>query len=111
MALEKHRRWKIGAVLLGLFLVYVASYLMLSRRAFAQADEWDAEGFYFLAPRDSTAWRMSNYFLVFLYYPLISIDNALGTGRPIASEPLWNFSDGRPHAPPNTSRIPPISAT
>jgi len=105
MALEKHRRWKIGAVLLVLFRVYVSSYLVLSHRAFARADEWDAAGFYFLAPRDSTAWRMSNYFLIFLYYPLISIDNALETSRLIAGEPLWNLSNGRPHTPPNTKEF------
>jgi hypothetical protein len=104
MGLNKYRRWVIVAVLLTLFSVYVSSYVVLSRRGFAQADEWHADGFYFFTPQDSTAWRFANYSLVVIYYPLIFIDNALGTGRPIAHEPLWRLSAARPEVPSNNAR-------
>jgi hypothetical protein len=83
------RRWYRLAiiVLIALLVVYVGSYLVLSRRGFADADRWDAEGFYFLPPEDTNEWRFWNYTLVRVYYPLIVIDNGIGTGRPAASEP------------------------
>ena len=103
MALNRHRRLRFGVVLLALFLVYVSSYLVLSRRGFAQADEWHAEGIYFLTPRDSPVWELCNYSLASIYYPLIFIDNALGTGRPVGQVPLRSLSDGMPQAPPNNA--------
>lgn len=72
-------------------LVYVSSYVVLSRRGFAEADAQDAEGFYFLAPEDSDEWRFRNFTLVRVYAPLIAVDNAIGTGRGAASEPLWDL--------------------
>jgi hypothetical protein len=83
------RRW---AILLVLLAAYIGSYLVLSRRGFAQADEWNAIGFYFFTPRETTTWRVCNYGCAKLYYPLIVIDNWLGIGRPVASEPLWHLS-------------------
>ncbi|HUG20462.1 MAG TPA: hypothetical protein VMM56_15855 [Planctomycetaceae bacterium] len=71
--------------------MYVSSYLVLSRRGFAEADAWQAEGFYFLTPRDSAAWRFGNSSLDFIYTPLILIDNTIGTGRPVARSPMWNM--------------------
>ena len=95
--LTKRRRWI--AVSLLLFVVYVASYFVLSRRAFAVADVYDFEGFYFFTPKDTVTWRFWNYSAVCIYYPLIKVDNLLGTGRPIASEPMWGLSqcDAPPH--------------
>lgn len=88
----KNNRLKIiRTALITLLVVYVSSYLVMSRRGFAEADAWQAEGFYFLTPRDSTTWRFGNYSLVAIYSPLILIDVAIGTGRPIAREPMWNI--------------------
>jgi len=50
------------------------------------------EGFYFLPPENSDQWRFWNYTLARFYYPLILIDNWIGTGRPFGREPLWNLS-------------------
>jgi hypothetical protein len=89
----KNNRLRITrTALITLLVVYISSYLVLSRRGFAEADAWQAEGFYFLTPRDSAAWRFGNYSLVAIYSPLILIDIAIGTGRPIASEPMWSIS-------------------
>jgi hypothetical protein len=74
-------------------MAYVGSYLVLSRRGFAQTEEiMGAKGFYFFPPRDSTTWRVCNYGCVVLYYPCIAVDNWLGTGRHVAREPLWRLS-------------------
>lgn len=75
-----------------LLAVYVSSYAILSRRGFAESDLWEIEGFYFLSSENTYEWRFWNYGLVRIYYPLSLIDNWIGTGRPIASEPLWDLS-------------------
>jgi len=85
-------RWTALGVLAVLLAVYLSSYAVLSRRGFDQSHLWDMEGFYFLPPENTDEWRFWNYALVRFYYPLILIDNWLGTGRPIASEPLWGLS-------------------
>ena len=89
------RRWfRVTIIVLIAWLLglYGGSYYVLSRRAFVQADVWDCEGFYFLPPRNTDEWRFWNYTLVRVYYPLILIDNWIGTGRGVASEPTWNLS-------------------
>ena len=87
------RRRKVAVIGLVLCVIYVSSYLALSRRGFAQADEWNAKGFYFITPSSHTAWQV-NWCLVIVYYPLIAIDNMLGTGRPVGSEPIYHLSVG-----------------
>ena len=74
-------------------LFYVSSYLALSRRGFAQSDEWNLKGFYFITPTSHTAWQV-NWCLVIVYYPAIAIDNMLGMGRPVGSEPIYHLSLG-----------------
>ena len=71
-----------------MILIYISSYIILSRRGFSQADKYNIEGFYFFLPKNTTTWRVMNYSCVYLYYPLIKIDVFLGTGRGIANEPL-----------------------
>src|SRR5437763_1083039 len=87
---EMSRRGVILVV--ALMLLYVGSYLALSRQGFAQADQWNAKGFYFFSPRDSALWRVSNYGCAGIYHPLIAVDNNLGTGRWPAKEPLMGLS-------------------
>lgn len=86
----RRRKALIGVLLL--LLVYAGSYLALSRRGFASADRFGLRGLYFFEPRDSNAWRLANYGCVCAYYPLIKVDEWLGTGRPIGREPLWGLS-------------------
>jgi len=87
-----YAQWVVVGLLAVLLTVYISSYVVLSRRGFAQSDAWETEGFYFLTPENTDEWRFRNYPLVRVYYPLILIDNWIGTGRPIASEPLWGLS-------------------
>lgn len=75
-----------------LVVAYVGSYLVLSRRGFALTEALGGKGFYFFAPQDTTTWRVCNYGCVVLYYPLIMADEWLGTGKPVACEPLWRLS-------------------
>jgi len=85
-------RWIAAGLLAALLIAYVSSYAILSRRGFAEADAAGWEGFYFYPPEDSDQWRFRNYTLVNFYYPLILIDNWIGTGRAIAAEPTWRLS-------------------
>jgi len=90
-----HRRTKRGRSIIidiVLFLLYVSSYLVLSRRAFAAADQYGFEGFYFLTPQNTATWLSANGTLNCIYYPLIKFDNMVGTGRPIANEPMWGLN-------------------
>ena len=86
------KREKLIAVLVLCLVVYLASYLLLSRRGYSEAAQYDMPGFYYFAPEDSDVWRYSNYGCVYLYWPLNVIDRSLGFGRHPASEPLWGLS-------------------
>ena len=92
-ALTSTRGWRrlTMIVVIVLLVVYVGSYLVLSRRGFAQADAWNAQGFYFLPPEDTDEWRFYNTTLVWIYYPLVVVDNWIGTGRPVAHGPIWSL--------------------
>jgi hypothetical protein len=80
-------------VLVALLLAaYVGAYLWLSRRGYAQADEWNARGFYYFTPEPTRAWELRNYGCARLFAPLNAFDRALGTGRPPACAPLWGLS-------------------
>ncbi len=87
----KSRRFAL-TVFAFLLLAYVASYAVLSRRGFADAQRQDFDGFYFFPPEDTDRSRRTNFGCAYFYYPLIVIDNAIGTGRPISCEPLWNLN-------------------
>ncbi len=78
-----------GALLL---LLYVGSYSVLSRRGYAEADQYNMKGFYYFFPEDSDAWRLKNYGCVVLFWPINLVDRCLGFGRDPASEPLWGLS-------------------
>lgn len=90
---KSRRRRLVANVLVGLLIAYLGSYLALSRRAFAESERLGCEGFYFfLPPKDTTTWRACNYGLVAFYYPLIMIEQWLGTGKCPAGEPTWKLS-------------------
>jgi hypothetical protein len=68
-------------------MIYVGSYLVLSRQGFRQADAARFDGFYFCAPHRPAADSINNG-LDTLYWPLIRVDVSLGTGREAAKAPL-----------------------
>ena len=81
--------WVFGVLL----LLYVGSYAALSRRGYAEADQYNMKGgFYYFSPEDSDAWRWKNYGCVCLFRPINAVDRWLGFGRPPACEPLWGLS-------------------
>jgi hypothetical protein len=91
MAMSKRQRWFTVVAWL-LLALYVGSYLVLSRRGYAEAKLYGFKGFYYLTPENSDHWRHWNYSLVYLYAPANAVDRWLGTGRYPASEPLWGLS-------------------
>jgi hypothetical protein len=86
------RRWIVLILLASLLMAYVGSYVVLSRRGIAESQAMGGEGSCFFPPEDTDAWRAWNYGLVTFYYPLIVIDEWLGTGKGVASEPMWKLS-------------------
>jgi hypothetical protein len=72
--------------------LYVGSYVVLSRRGYAEADRYNMKGFYYFFPENSAAWRWKNYGCMHLFRPLNALDRWLGLGRHPASEPLWGLS-------------------
>src|SRR4051794_14306942 len=86
------KRKKLVLALTLLLIAYVSSYLWLSRRGYAEADQHGMAGFYYLFPENTDAWRSKNYGCVLLFSPLNWVDRALGFGRFPASEPLWGLS-------------------
>ena len=83
------KKWKRLLLVLGALLVlYVGSYVALSRRGYAEADQCHLQGFYYSCPEDSDAWRLRNCTCVYLFWPLNIVDRWLGLGRCPASEPF-----------------------
>jgi hypothetical protein len=61
-------------------------------------------GLYFFPPGDTDVWRIKNYSCVLFYYPLIVIDEWVGTGKGIGCEPMWRLTGdekGRNRQGPN----------
>lgn len=86
-------RRKLFAWCLVLLVAYVATYVLLSRRGYAEADRIETEGFYYFTPEESRAWRWKNYGCVVLFYPLNLIDRGLGLGRVPGAEPMWRLTE------------------
>ncbi len=83
--------WKI--VVAVLFIFYMGSYIWLSRRGYAEADRYDADGFYYFTPENSNAWSFRNRNCVYFYFPLNFVDRILGFGRSPACDPLMELSE------------------
>jgi hypothetical protein len=93
--------------LLCLLLLYVASYIALSRVGITRCEAIGLDGgLYFFPPEDTTAWRVKNYGCVYFYYPLIVADEWIGTGKGIGCEPMWRLSAGPSAANPAESENP-----
>jgi hypothetical protein len=50
-----------------LFVLYVGSYITLSRQGYAEADQYHMKGFYYFSPDNSDRWRFHNYACVWLF--------------------------------------------
>jgi hypothetical protein len=87
------RRFRVAVGLL--LVLYVGSYVVRSRRAYAEAERCDMKGFYYFTPENSDRWRFWNYTCVYLYLPLNAVDRWIGLGRGPACEPLWGL-DAQP---------------
>lgn len=85
-------------VLMCLFIAYVGSYVVLSRRGMAMSEAAGFHGFYFFPPEDTDAWRRMNYGCVYFYYPLILIEEWIGTGKGVGCEPMWRLSHKYDHS-------------
>ncbi|MCA9029081.1 MAG: hypothetical protein KDA86_28135, partial [Planctomycetaceae bacterium] len=51
-----YRRYRVGLLVA---LVYITSYGVLSRRAFAHSDEWELKGMWFALPDNGENWRLT----------------------------------------------------
>jgi hypothetical protein len=86
---KRVRRFRV--FLATLLIIYLTSYVGLSRHGFTKSDAIGLTGLWFFAPEDGTGWRRLHYTCVVLFLPLIAIDNLIGTGRPPVNEPIWDL--------------------
>lgn len=87
------RKRKKLVLAIALLVTNVGTYCWLSRRGYAQADQYRMIGFYYFPPEDTAAWRFKHYSCVLLFSPLNWMDQRLGFGRrPSVSEPLLGLS-------------------
>ncbi len=75
---------------------YITLYLVLSRIGFQWAKAIHSRGFYFVYPTGTVS-AVANYTCVVVFYPLIVVDNLLGTGMSYdrESNPDWTDSKNR----------------
>ena len=90
MRLHSQRRVRFF-VLAIVLAIYVVSYGVMSRQAFIRSDSYELEGLWFATPIDGDGWRRRHYGCAVFFAPLILVDNAIGTGRPIVNEPNWGL--------------------
>jgi hypothetical protein len=87
----KRRPQMTAWLVVAFFSLYVASYTVLSRRGFKEAERYRMEGFYFV-PVDNPAMFRVHSALTLLYAPLIWLEQAAGTGRAPSSSPMFELS-------------------
>src|SRR5438552_19106212 len=90
------KRTKSWLVVILLLAAYLGSYVWLSRRGYAEADQYGMVGFYYFPPENSVAWRFKNHGCMFLYCPLNFVDRSIGLGWYLAFERLWTLSGSTP---------------
>lgn len=71
--------------------MYVGLYLVMSRRAYAEADQDQLNGFYYFTPENSKDWRFHERLVGRIFWPLNFVDRLLGTGRSQGAAPLWDL--------------------
>ncbi|WP_372366209.1 hypothetical protein [Candidatus Uabimicrobium sp. HlEnr_7] len=71
-------------------ILYIGSYCIWSRIAIQQSEVYGFTGQYFFIPEPTWQWRVNNYSVVMMYYPLIFIDDDFH----IACEPSYSLQRG-----------------
>jgi hypothetical protein len=91
---EMAKKWNRFCLMFGvlLLLLYFGMYAMLSKRGYAEADRYNMKGFYYFFPENSDEWRWKNYGCVYLFWPINTLEQWLGSGRSPGCEPLWRLS-------------------
>lgn len=75
-----------------LLVVYVGSYLWISRKQYARADQYGLSGFNYVMPERTEHWHIRNGACLVVFGPLNVLDRILGCGRsPGMGEPLWEL--------------------
>lgn len=72
-------------------ILWIGSYAALSRRGYAEADQWNSEGFYYFTPENTDAWRWSEAMCTCVFWPLNVIDRSIGLGRGHCAAPMWDL--------------------
>jgi hypothetical protein len=86
MAFMERRYWWLSLVLT-VVMIYLVSYGVMSRLGFYQADACNVKGFYFIPPTEKHSSSVNRICRI-IYWPLIKLDNLIGTGRKPADDPL-----------------------
>lgn len=77
------------------FMAYLASYVVLSRRGYSEADQFRMKGFYYVFPENTDTWYYKNYGCRILFWPVNLVDRSIGLGRyPASSAPLFELGKG-----------------
>ncbi len=87
-----HRRVMVFLVVCGL---YVGTYVVLSRNGYREADKYNVRGFFFVIP-SSPVMKFANDSCKIIFYPLIKLEQMLGTGRTPAWDPIEKLSEASP---------------
>jgi hypothetical protein len=77
-------RHPVKVILVLVMLLYVGSYLVLSRRGMADMEKYHLVGFFYVPTEkafESEDWEAAHYRIATFYQPLNWIDCKLGTGR------------------------------
>ena len=73
-------------------LVYVTSFIAISRPAISTARSYNTTYYYFVSPRTNNGFR-KHWMLRLLFYPLWQIESAVGEGfEPARSQPMYDLS-------------------
>jgi hypothetical protein len=91
-AMKPITRWLAIIAIVGLLVVYVATYAVMSRRGYAEAKAYELPCFYYFPPEDSNEWRQKEWFCRRIFAPLNWIDCKIGPGMHPGAEPLWGLS-------------------
>ena len=90
MSLKPASNILIGLALL--LILWISSYVALSRRGYAEADRSNSEGFHYFTPDHTDAWGRTEAICTYVFWPLNFIDRCIGLGREHSAEPLWDLS-------------------
>lgn len=74
-----------------ILLMYITTYLVMSRVGYRRADEYGLLHFWFVPPL-SPATTIANDVCFVVFYPLVQFELLLGTGRGRASDPILKLS-------------------